>query len=165
MEQRFARYSVVAGFSGVFLQQGFVQPGGHCFLPSFMQGLLHLPLQGFLQPALPFAQQGLSQPFGHLAPAMAHGVLHLPAHLADLAHLQWLYLNGTEVTDRGLANLKRLDSLTLLHLADTQITDAGLEHLAALTNLRILHLSGTPVTDDGIEKLKRALPASLRIYR
>jgi len=64
-----------------------------------------------------------------------------------------------------LTHLKRLNGLTLLHLADTQITDAGLKHLAGLTNFRTLHVSGTLVTDDGIEELKRALPASLRIYR
>jgi internalin A len=48
--------------------------------------------------------------------------------------MQWLWLNGTKVTD------------------------SGLEHLKGLMRLKELDLSNTNVTDEGVKKLKKALP-------
>ncbi len=64
-----------------------------------------------------------------------------------------LNLRGTEVTDKGLEQLKDLKSLVRLHLERTKITDAGLAHLAALENLEYLNLYGTEVTDAGVQSL------------
>lgn len=64
-----------------------------------------------------------------------------------------LNLRATEVTDKGLEQLKDLKSLTRLHLERTKITDAGLAHLAALENLEYLNLYGTEVTDAGVQSL------------
>ncbi len=64
-----------------------------------------------------------------------------------------LNLRGTEVTDKGLEQLKELKSLVRLHLERTKITDAGLAHLAALENLEYLNLYGTEVTDAGVQSL------------
>ena len=64
-----------------------------------------------------------------------------------------LNLRGTEVTDKGLEQLKELKSLVRLHLERTKITDAGLAHLAALENLEYLNLYGTEITDAGVQSL------------
>lgn len=64
-----------------------------------------------------------------------------------------LNLRGTEVTDKGLENVKELKSLVRLHLERTKITDAGLANLAGLENLEYLNLYGTEVTDAGLQSL------------
>ncbi|MBM3971339.1 MAG: hypothetical protein FJ302_15995 [Planctomycetes bacterium] len=64
-----------------------------------------------------------------------------------------LNLRGTEVTDKGLEQLKELKSLVRLHLERTKITDAGAAHLTALENLEYLNLYGTEVTDAGVQSL------------
>lgn len=64
-----------------------------------------------------------------------------------------LNLRGTEVTDKGLEQLKDLKSLARLHLERTKITDAGLAHLAALENLEYVNLYGTETTDAGVQSL------------
>ena len=47
-----------------------------------------------------------------------------------------VFLDGTKVTDAGLADLKGLKRLTHLYLCDTGVTDAGLAHLKGLTELQ-----------------------------
>jgi hypothetical protein len=74
-----------------------------------------------------------------------------------------LNLRGTEVSDKGLEQLKDLKSLVRLHLERTKITDAGLAHLAALENLEYLNLYGTEVTDAGLQTLA-GLKKLKRIY-
>ena len=66
--------------------------------------------------------------------------------------------DNTEVTDAGLADLKRLTKLQMLRLSRSQVTDSGLVHLLGLTNLQRLYLSRTQVTRAGIGELKQALP-------
>ena len=59
-------------------------------------------------------------------------------HLGGLTELIWLYLNGTEVGDAGLAHLEGLTRLGFLILSDTEVTDAGVEKLqAALPKCKI----------------------------
>jgi len=53
---------------------------------------------------------------------------------------------------RKLSQLRRLD------LDGTQVTDSGLENLRGLTQLRDLNLNGTDVTDAGVQLLRKALP-------
>ena len=66
-------------------------------------------------------------------------------------------LNGTDVTDGGLAHLKGLTKLKVLQIIDTQITDAGLSHLKGMTKLQELWLPSR-ITDAGVAELKKALP-------
>ena len=75
------------------------------------------------------------------------------AHVAALANLKWLNLDGVGVTDSGLENLKNLSSLEKLVLSNTAVTDAGLIHLHGLANLESLDLDGTTVTDAGLAHL------------
>ena len=68
--------------------------------------------------------------------------------------VQIVDLRNTQVTDAGLAQLKRLTNLKTLGLSWTQVTDAGLVHLEELTGLESLGLSWTRVTDAGLVHLK-----------
>ena len=82
---------------------------------------------------------------------------------AGLAHLcvkklEGLSLCDTQVDDTGLKNLSGLSKLTILYLSRTQITDAGLAHLARLTKLREIAVDGTAVTANGVADFKRKLP-------
>ena len=86
------------------------------------------------------------------------------AHLRRLVMLRELALMRTKLTDAGLANLRGLTLLEDLWLNDTVITDAGLVHLKGLSRLRQVWLNGTRVTDAGVEELQRGLP-DLLIYR
>jgi hypothetical protein len=80
-----------------------------------------------------------------------------------LTNLSSLILDGTQVSDAGLAHLHGLTNLGSLSLGGTQVSDAGLPHLTGLVRLSVLWLGDTRVTDAGIRKLKQALP-SLTIY-
>ena len=65
-----------------------------------------------------------------------------------------VFLDGTKVTDAGLADLKGLTHLKELDLTDTQVTDAVLADLKGLTRLQRLRLTATRVTDAGLADLK-----------
>ena len=43
-------------------------------------------------------------------------------------------------------------------MANTKVTDKGLEQLKELNSLKTLFLRGTKVTDDGVKDLKKSLP-------
>jgi hypothetical protein len=78
------------------------------------------------------------------------------AGLAELSlgNLNRLQINGTKVTDAGLALLKDSKKLSVLWADRTDITDKGLEHLKALNELSWLTLNGTKVTDAGLGHLE-----------
>jgi hypothetical protein len=78
--------------------------------------------------------------------------------LESLSKLRVLNLYDTKITDAGLENLKRLNQLESLDLDGTKITDAGLEYLKGMTRLHGVSFRRTRVTDAGVQKLKRALP-------
>jgi hypothetical protein len=81
------------------------------------------------------------------------------AHLKGLP-LQALHLNGTKVSDEGLADLDGLP-LQVLNLNDTQITDAGLAHLSDSRDLSSLYLANTLITDEGLAHLKNLTRLSI----
>jgi hypothetical protein len=80
------------------------------------------------------------------------------ARLRGLRHLRVLSLGSTKVTDRGVELLAGLDQLELLNLKFCPVTDAGLLHLRGLHGLRSLNVQNTRVTKAGVEELRRALP-------
>ncbi len=80
------------------------------------------------------------------------------AHVAELKHVDWLFVGDTQITDAGLAKIAGLADLRELILACPKITDRGMEHLGGMKKLRNLYFSGTQVTDKGVEKLRQALP-------
>src|SRR5262249_17832986 len=67
-----------------------------------------------------------------------------------LTHLE---LNGTGVTDAGLANLKDCVNLQQVDLSNTQVGDTGLAQLAACKDLSTLLLKGTLVGDAAAARL------------
>jgi uncharacterized membrane protein len=83
------------------------------------------------------------------------------AEMADIArfpNLVRLRLDGTRVTDLGLAHMRALQHLEYLNLHGTRVGDAGLRHLAGLRNLRALYLWQSAATPEGIERLRAELP-------
>lgn len=75
--------------------------------------------------------------------------------LKDMPNLVELDLGGTQITDAGLVHVKGLSNLARLHLEKTKITDPGLANLKGLEKLTYLNLYGTAVGDAGLEHLKR----------
>ena len=64
-----------------------------------------------------------------------------------------LTLTNSDVTDDGLACLRRLPQITMLVVRSHWITDGGVAHLAGLTRLRILTLHDSQITDAGVAYL------------
>jgi thiol-disulfide isomerase/thioredoxin/Leucine-rich repeat (LRR) protein len=74
-------------------------------------------------------------------------------YLKGLPNLKSLVLPpGT--TNKGLANLKGLDSIEKLHISDTQITDEGLLYLKDIKSLKSLAVSSNLMTGKGLIHLK-----------
>ena len=67
--------------------------------------------------------------------------------LANLIHLPLknLSLSGSPTTDRGLEEIKHMESLEKLNLSRTAISDRGLLELKSLQNLQELDLSEDPI--------------------
>jgi hypothetical protein len=110
-------------------------------------------LDGEYQPestAPPFSRRGLARWSDKwLGPEFAHdlSVVSLDGQrISDddltcfekVARPRRLYLNGTPITDAGMAHLADLSELEILELRETKIGDAGLHHLARMTQLRAL---------------------------
>ncbi len=78
------------------------------------------------------------------------------AEVGNLARLGFASLDGTDVTDAGLAKLRGVTNLCRLALEDCpRITDPGLAHLKGLTNLSQLDFCGCPqITDAGLVHLE-----------
>jgi hypothetical protein len=72
------------------------------------------------------------------------------------AHVVWVDLARSQVTDAGTATLAKLANLERLHLENTKVTDAGIAKLGSLAKLEYLNLYGTKTTDAGIAKLAPA---------
>ena len=76
------------------------------------------------------------------------------AYLKRFIHLTDLNLRHTKVSDAGLEHLKTLTKLTTLNLGNTKVSNAGLEHIKTLTGLTNLYLNSTSVSDAGLPHLK-----------
>ncbi len=72
------------------------------------------------------------------------------AHLAELAKLKVLKLDGTKIDDASLKHLARVSTLEELTVHTTAVTPAGLAKLSALPNLQLLN--NAEVTDDETEQ-------------
>ncbi|MGV3539769.1 MAG: c-type cytochrome domain-containing protein [Rufibacter sp.] len=85
------------------------------------------------------------------APSFSDAQVKALLNLQD--HLLWLDLSGTQVTDKGMAQISQLKNLTRLNLDNTQVTDAGVAQLGKLSALRNLNLYNTSVTDQSLKAL------------
>lgn len=78
-----------------------------------------------------------------------------------LREVNCIDLNGTYVSDAGLAALGDLPNLRALSLRNTDVADAWLPRIAALRSLEELNLAGTKVSEAGLDHLRGL--AKLRI--
>ncbi len=78
-------------------------------------------------------------------------------NVRTISTLQSLYLDRTQVTSKGLANLVPLSKLSDLSANLTPIDDGCRLYLAQLPQLRTLNLKSTKVTQAGIRSLKEIL--------
>jgi Leucine-rich repeat (LRR) protein len=74
--------------------------------------------------------------------------------LGTLDTLKTLYFIDSPVSDTGLAQFKGLNGLEVLYLDSSQITDKGARHLRNLKSLQVLALHNTQITDSGVEFVK-----------
>ncbi|MEY2880903.1 MAG: hypothetical protein RLZZ15_3283 [Verrucomicrobiota bacterium] len=79
------------------------------------------------------------------------------AAIARMTNLRSLRLDGTAITDAGVAALAPLHRLTALNLNRTRVTDLALASLRRLTALKKLNLWDTAVTAEGVGALHTAL--------
>lgn len=127
-------------------------------MPNFFDGLmLKLILQaGLCAVVVPcFAQVAVDHAE---EPAAASAIRDLGGTARRLSESssEWevaFHLGGRDLTDRGLADVVKLDGIVSLNLRDTKITGAGLSHLGRLKDLRVLHLERTAIDDAGVAKL------------
>jgi hypothetical protein len=71
--------------------------------------------------------------------------------LAGVPHLRQLFLKDTQTTDECLAAISRLHRLERLYCWNAvQVTDAGLAHLRKLPKLKDVHLSNSQITDESL---------------
>ena len=84
------------------------------------------------------------------------GVGVSPGGLALLAELPRIEELSTPLglSDAGVAEIAKMQSIKRLHVAQDQLTDAGLRSLGKLASLEVLDLYGNPrMTDDGLKAL------------
>lgn len=68
--------------------------------------------------------------------------------------LIWLKLGDSNIEDKDLETIARLEVLTRLSLERTAVTDKGISLLKDLVHLQYLNLLGTRVSAEGLMKLK-----------
>jgi len=80
-------------------------------------------------------------------------------YLTGMGRLRELDLNGSRVTDAGLAVLRSMPSLATVRLRDTLVTDAGFqESLSRMEALKRLDLRGTKVSREAVKAWKDGGP-------
>ena len=78
--------------------------------------------------------------------------------ISELNNLTKLYLNNTQITDKGLFYLKNGEKLTYLNLIKTNITAQGVMQLKDLKNLQSLFLYQSQVAKSDFLNLQKAFP-------
>ena len=77
----------------------------------------------------------------------------LSSIIKGMDRLTTLELDGTDITDGGLAIVSHLPALETLSVEGCGVTDTGLAHLSSLPALRRLDLSSTLITDAALVQL------------
>jgi len=77
------------------------------------------------------------------------------AFLPRFPRLRVLMLNGTDVTDRAMGAIGRIETLTDLHLERTDITDHGVFKLGRPTEFEFISLADTEITDASVPVIAR----------
>lgn len=80
-------------------------------------------------------------------------------HISRMQELVAIELNGTKLTNEGLAHLDELPNLVIVQLINVDITDDAAAHLQQLkSQFARVALFGTRITRDAAEKLRVARP-------
>jgi hypothetical protein len=75
-------------------------------------------------------------------------------YVTDCPYLESLNLQETEITDKGIKSLQKLDYLMHLRLkGNPQLTDTCVPDLLKLRFLQSLHIQETSITQNGLEML------------
>ena len=73
--------------------------------------------------------------------------------------IKYLWMGGTQITDKALESFKKMTHLHTLHLCDSRnIGDSSVTHLKDMTWLKGLWLKNTAITPGKILELQAALP-------
>lgn len=79
------------------------------------------------------------------------GLLKMVSYVKSIDQLD---LDGTDITNEGIAHLTQLEQLKELRLKECMAIDNGcIDFLCEIQSLELLHLGGTGVNPDGLEKL------------
>ena len=78
----------------------------------------------------------------------------------DYKSVRELSLEGSQISDAAIAELKQFRRLTSLNLNGTKVTDACLDELCKLTNLWELKIGGTSITRQGRMRILKELVLS-----
>jgi hypothetical protein len=79
-------------------------------------------------------------------------------HIISLRNLNFLILRGAGFSDSSLDYLTSLDKLDELDIRDTQVTETGIAKLKKMTGLRRLRLPSGIADSHAVKDLKLALP-------
>ncbi len=82
----------------------------------------------------------------------------LQAICNGLPYLITLQLIGTQITDSGMAALKRLKNIETLEIGDTVLTDATLDLLQKIPTVRRIQVRNTQMTPAGLASFQKARP-------
>lgn len=85
------------------------------------------------------------------------------AGLKNYPLVAMLNLDSPTITDQGVLRLSEIPTLSFLRLNATRITDKGLSYLTKLPDLAYLELKTTQITDEGLKHLAR-LPKLQTLY-
>ncbi|ADB15567.1 hypothetical protein Psta_0882 [Pirellula staleyi DSM 6068] len=74
-------------------------------------------------------------------------------HVVQLGNIQWLSLEGSDVTDAVLPKLAKIPEIKRLFLGSTKLSGGGLATLAPLVDLEYLSLKQLPIDDRDLQEL------------
>lgn len=78
--------------------------------------------------------------------------------IGNMERIEWLYLDGSAVSDDSIPPLVKLRRLRCLGLFNTNLTDACIPSLCAMAQLQDVRLTGTKVTSQGVDRLRTSIP-------
>ena len=85
-------------------------------------------------------------------------------HLSHIRKFAGLRLDGTSVTDAGLARLVEVPELKRLQVCDTSVTAKGLTQLKSLPRLQEVVVSWHQLSDSDIDRLRHKMPG-VKVWR
>ena len=132
--------------------------GEHCLATVHTVWLQHFDVPAWKHPPLTDDQLKLLAPLSDLQAVMLDGSAITDDGLKYLMMhpLKELHLGGTTISDKGVEQLRELQTLERLNLGGTKVTDASLEHIRTMRKLKWVHVGGTKVKAATIDEFNRA---------